>query len=194
MPPTPNLACVGQTVMFSVVVSIQGGGYSSAGELVTFRDRGIFLGNAPLDAHGKATFRSDRLGLGTHSITVSYGGTADLDPSKSVTVLVTVVPNVGSPTVTALERFGFHAEPTVLVLTFSTALEQARAADLRNDHLVGFDAGSPPGPRIRIRKAVYHASTRTVTLFVVPRSIDLLHDKGGPASAPARGPAQAGVR
>ena len=58
-----------------------------------------------------------------------------------------------------LQRFGFHAQPTTLVLTFSTLLDPTRAQDVRNYRLV-----CPHGRTIRITKAVYDPTANAVTL------------------------------
>jgi uncharacterized repeat protein (TIGR01451 family) len=63
------------------------------------------------------------------------------------------------PTVVSLQRFGFHARPTRLVLTFSEALNPVRATDLVNYRLTG-----PTGGVVRILSAVYDPVTQTVTL------------------------------
>jgi type VI secretion system secreted protein VgrG len=54
---------------------------------------------------------------------------------------------------------GFHARPTLLVLTFSGNLDPARAVNLSNYRLEG-----PDGRVIVLRSASYDSVTRTVTL------------------------------
>jgi hypothetical protein len=60
-----------------------------------------------------------------------------------------------------VQRFGFHARPTTLVLTFDTELDALRAQNTANYQIVALDG---PRHRIRIRRAVYDSATRTVTL------------------------------
>jgi hypothetical protein len=63
------------------------------------------------------------------------------------------------PRVASVQRFGIHAQPTRLVLTFTAPLDPARAQDVRNYRLIG------PGNRsIPIVSAVYNPSDLTVTL------------------------------
>ena len=70
---------------------------------------------------------------------------------------------VPGPTVLAVRRFGFHAQPTLLELTFSAALNPARASDPSNYRLLG--AGNCGRWRpIRLRSVSYDPATRTVTL------------------------------
>jgi len=82
---------------------------------------------------------------------------------------VVTPPQAVSPTVTSLLRFGFHAQPTVLVLRFSTPLNALRAEDVRNYAIVTLGGsgrgGSRAGHRIGVSLAVYDAATRTVTLY-----------------------------
>src|SRR5262249_41665490 len=54
------------------------------------------------------------------------------------------------PTVLALQRFGFHAQPTTLVISFSTALDPASAQALRNYRLVGLRGHGRTGRPIRL--------------------------------------------
>ena len=63
------------------------------------------------------------------------------------------------PTVTLVQRFGFHADPTRIVLTFSAPLDPARAQDVRNYRIVG-----PGGEAVAIDSATYDPAADTVTL------------------------------
>jgi hypothetical protein len=63
------------------------------------------------------------------------------------------------PTVASLVRFGFHAQQTTLVLTFSSALAEAPAQNVNNYQLVDSTGASIP-----ITSAVYDPTTLTVTL------------------------------
>jgi virginiamycin B lyase len=98
---------------------------------------------------------------GTFSIQSSVNDSQnDSSPSdNSLTQRITV--RGKGPSVTGVQRFGFHGLPTTLVLTFDELLDPARAQNPANYEIVALD-----GPRrsIRVRKAVYDAATRTVTL------------------------------
>ena len=78
-------------------------------------------------------------------------------------VLVTPASQVVAPTVQNLQRFGFHAQPTTLVLTFSTALDPAPAQDVANYRLNAV-IGHRIGHAIRIKAAIYDPTTHAVTL------------------------------
>ncbi len=75
------------------------------------------------------------------------------------------------PTVTNLQRFGVHMQPTRIVLTFSEALKPATAQNLNNYRLVGPGADGRIGPNhfqtIPLRSATYDPATFTVTLVPV---------------------------
>ena len=81
-----------------------------------------------------------------------------------------------APTVSSLRRFGFHAQPTVLVLTFDASMNPTRAEDTANYELVaaGPDGrfGTRDDRRISFKSAIYNAPLRTVTL-VPPRRLSL---------------------
>ena len=70
-----------------------------------------------------------------------------------------------------MRRFGFHAQPTFLVLSFSGPLDPARAQNLGNYTLVGPVSGSRSsgGHVIKINSAVYDPTTYTVTLSPAER-------------------------
>ena len=63
------------------------------------------------------------------------------------------------PHVKEVRRFGYHAMPTTLVLTFTGPLDPATAKDARNYKLIGIH-----GNRIAIKRAIYDSTRMTVTL------------------------------
>jgi hypothetical protein len=69
-----------------------------------------------------------------------------------------------APTVLALQRFGFDAQPTTLVISSSTALDPARAQDLRNYQLVSLRRHGRLGRLIRLLSSVYDPTMQAVTL------------------------------
>jgi uncharacterized repeat protein (TIGR03803 family) len=71
----------------------------------------------------------------------------------------TVVTPVDGPHVTNVQRFGFHAQPTILVLQFNEALDPTRAQNVANYQIVG-----PNGVPVAITSAVYDATADTVSL------------------------------
>ena len=98
------------------------------------------------------------------------GALADPVPGNNTATLTTVVDapsTIGDgPTVVRLRRFGFHHMRTTLVLTFSAALDPARAQNPANYTLIG----PLPGHRdIPIISAVYNASKHSVKLSPLHR-------------------------
>src|SRR5262249_5286066 len=83
------------------------------------------------------------------------------DPSTVSTPLAQVVnqPVGESLTVVSVKRYGVHMHPTVLVVTFSAALDPTSAQDLRN-----FVITAPSGRKIAMKSAVYDPTAYTVTL------------------------------
>jgi hypothetical protein len=77
---------------------------------------------------------------------------------------VTPPPVTAPPAVTSLQRFGYHAQPTLFVLTFSSALDPARAQNVHNYTLTPIGPHGRLGREIRIVSAVYNPVAQTVTL------------------------------
>ncbi len=76
--------------------------------------------------------------------------------------------DVSPPTITGIERFGFHARPTVIDLIFSEPLDPVRAGNLDAFTLLaaGRDGrfGTADDRRLALRSLGYDAATRRVTL------------------------------
>jgi hypothetical protein len=88
---SPNPATAGQTVTFTANVHAAQGSAIPTG-MVTFSDGANVLGSAPLNSSGAATFSTASLAIGTHTLTASYGGSPNFNPSSaSVTETVTVI-------------------------------------------------------------------------------------------------------
>jgi uncharacterized membrane protein len=160
----PNPAGPGQPLTFTAVVA--GNSAAAPSGRVIFLDGTTAIGTAPLHA-GQATLATT-LGTGTHRITAVYAGDVDYAAKASPT-LPEVVTTGDGPTVTNVQRFGFHAMPTSLVLTFSTTLDPARAQDVSNYQIVNRGGpgrgGNRIGKRIAVSSAIYDPTTLTVTLY-----------------------------
>ena len=126
---------------------------------VTFLDGNTPLQTVPVDATGHASFTTSALGPGTHVIIAVYSGDPNYVGSPSATVNLDINNNLPGPTINSVERFGFHAWPTTLVLHFNEALDPARAQDVANYRIVG-----PDGRTVAIASAVYDSAAHTVTL------------------------------
>ncbi|WZP01061.1 Calx-beta domain-containing protein [Isosphaeraceae bacterium EP7] len=109
-----------------------------------------------LNADGSFTYTPNAGFSGLDRFT--YRAIGGGNSSTVATATITIRDMVG-PAVPDLTRFGFHASPTFLVLTFGEDLNPARAGDVSNYRLLG-----PNGRPIALTSAVYDGATRTVTL------------------------------
>jgi autotransporter-associated beta strand protein len=80
----------GQSVTFTATVTANAPGSGTPSGTVTFKDGAATLGTGTLDGSGQATLSSSALSVGSHSITVVYGGDADFTSSTSSTLTQTV--------------------------------------------------------------------------------------------------------
>lgn len=143
---------------------------------VTFFVDGAAAATAPFQAingvSGLAQAFLPSLPAGTHQIVAAYSGDGAFTPSTSAPFVETVgaAPATDGPRVTSLLRYGFHAQPTLLVITFDGPLAPATAQDAANYRVVG-----PVGPRGKggrvdqVTAALYDAAAHTVTLGLSQR-------------------------
>ena len=169
---TPNPSGFGHQVVLTATVTAADA--SAVGGTVTFLEGTTVLGSGSVGSGGKAMLEVSSLPVGSDVITAHYTGDAGHKASVSNTVTQVVQPaSVVAPTVASLERFGFHMQPTTLVLTFSTALDAVSAQSVHNYRITTLGGrgrgGSLVGHSTRIRKAIYDPSTYTVTLVPMDR-------------------------
>jgi uncharacterized repeat protein (TIGR01451 family) len=93
-------------------------------------------------------------------------GAIETDPSPADNSITQETIVRAGPTVTKVERFGFHAQPTTLVLFFDTQLDARRAQNPDNYRIVALEG---EGQRIRIEGAAYDSAAHTVTLSLARR-------------------------
>jgi hypothetical protein len=159
----------GQTVTFTVTVTPAAGSTGTPTGTVTFEEGTTVLGTAPLGTDGTATFSTATLAVGSHTITAVYSGDANFATFSgvyTVTVNAPTPPPATStgPRLTGVKRYGYHAMPTTVVLTFDQPLDPGSAEDVRNYVIL-----DPNGHRIRIRQAVLDPTRLTVTLHPAKR-------------------------
>jgi IPT/TIG domain len=108
----------------------------------------------------------------THVSVITPDGTSATSTADlfTYTAAVTVI---AAPRVISLARFGFHMQPTTVVLTFSSALDAARAADVNNYQILTMGGiarnAALAGHITRVKAAVYNPATLTVTLHTAQR-------------------------
>ena len=163
----PNPSTFGQSVVLTAKVTSADGSPPSG--TVTFKEGTTTIGSGVVGANGTATFTDTSLVIGSNAITATYGG--DPGHGGSVSTAVTQVvesPLTAAPTIVSLQRFGFHMQPTSLVLTFSVPLDAASARRVSNYQVVPL-GGETAGHAITVARAVYDPSTSTVTLYPAHR-------------------------
>ncbi|WP_406698513.1 right-handed parallel beta-helix repeat-containing protein [Singulisphaera sp. Ch08] len=127
----------------------------------------------PIDASGQASvFAVANDLVGSYAVTAEVPGGA-MNSAFALENRI-VPPPVEVPlTVVGVQRYGFHAQPTTLVLRFSAALDPVRAQDLANYQIVTLGGHGRRGARVgqvtRVRAAVYDAATGSVTLHPAQR-------------------------
>jgi hypothetical protein len=80
---SPNPSTFGQAIALTATVTAAGGGTGTPTGSVTFTDGASTIGTAALDASGKAVLNSVGLSAGAHTITASYAGDNNFDPSST---------------------------------------------------------------------------------------------------------------
>jgi large repetitive protein len=100
-------------------------------------------------------------GTGTVDVTVSILGETSATSGADV---FTYTPD--GPQVTSVQRYGYHAQPTYLVIDFNSPLDPTAAQNISNYQIVG-----PGNHRIKVKSAVYNPATHAVTLLPAQRLI-----------------------
>jgi Bacterial Ig-like domain (group 3)/Right handed beta helix region len=196
---TPSPSSLGHQVVLTATVTAADN--SSVDGTVTFVVGKTPVGTGTIGPNGIATFDDPSLPAGSNVITANYSGDVMHAPSTSNSVAQVVerssivAPAVVAPAVVLLQRYGYHMQPTTLVLTFNTALDAASAENVHAYHIVAGSgrgrAGTLAGRKVGIRKAIYNPSALTVTLVPAHR-LDV-HDTyrlmvDGTTQAGLRGP------
>jgi hypothetical protein len=156
---------VGQQVTFTAVVS-PGSGSGAPSGTVTFTIDGKSQAPVSLrDVNGRelATLSVSTLTAGKHTVSAAYSGNSAFAASAAASPLVQTVnpvsPNGDGPTVSSLQRFGIHMQPTVLVLNFNDGLDPTSAQDINNYKIVG-----PAGNTVAIESVTFDPKANSVTI------------------------------
>jgi uncharacterized repeat protein (TIGR01451 family) len=190
----PAAVALGQNVTDTLKVTNNGTALATGVTLTDTLARGVTLVSATggvTPVEGDLTFEIGNLAAGASAtVTIVVKATAvgplrdqahvtmsqnDPTPDDNAITLATAVsspPSSTGPVVTGVHRLGIHARPTTLVLSFNEPLDPPTAQNAGNYQIVsmgrtGFRSG--PDPLIRVKQALYNASTETVTLVPVER-------------------------
>jgi uncharacterized repeat protein (TIGR01451 family) len=183
----PGLFMVGQEITYTLVVTNHGPSIEPFISLVDVLPAGVTFVSASVASvsrsAGTLNFQLGPLAVGgsalvTVVVRVDESGTLVNQAAVSGSLPDPVLSNdtaslalhimSDAPTVVSLERLGFHAQPTLLVLRFSEPLDAVPAQDLRNYHLMLIADGGRQHRSIRLTSAVYNAAAHTVTLHSAP--------------------------
>ena len=169
-----NPSTVGEQVTFTAFVS-PGSGSGTPTGTVTFTIDGKSQTPVSLrdvNDRDQAVLSISTLTAGKHTISATYNGDTAFADSAATSPLVQTVnavsPNGDGPTVSSVQRFGIHMQPTVLVLNFNDGPDPTSAQDLRNYKIV-----DPDGRFVSIGSATFDPAANTVTLR--PKSRINLH-------------------
>ena len=106
-------------------------------------------------------------GTGAVDVTVSISGLTSLTSPADVFTYTTS----DGPRVTSVVRYGYHAQPTYIVITFNMALDPTSAQLASNYPVVGYQIVGLIGRPIPVKFATYNAMTDKVTLVFARRLI-----------------------
>ena len=153
---TASTTAQGTTLIANVVVTSPGN--PPVVGSVSFYDGSTLLGTEPV-SNGVATLSVGALAPGSHSFSAVFSGSGTVSASTSSLVVST-----DGPLVTGLRRYGFHWQPTYLLLNFNGPLDPTSAQNASNYQILG-----PGGHRIMVVSAIYDPATQTVTLVPAER-------------------------
>ena len=117
------------TTLFATVVVTSPGDPSVDGS-VSFYDGTTLLGTEPV-VDGVATYFAGVL-TGSHSFTAVYSGGGSSSGSSGAVVVST-----DGPQVTGVDRYGYHMQPTYVLISFDGPLAVGPAEDVANYQIVG---------------------------------------------------------
>ena len=150
----PNPSTVGQQATFTAVVSPQTGTAGPTGS-VTFSIDGVAQTPVTLAVIGgreQAIFSTSSLTAGAHTVLAVYNPQGVFSGSSAtVRQVVNLGPVVSDgPRILTVQRFGYHARPTRLVLTFDQQLNPATAQNVGAYRII-----DPHGRTVSVLKAAY---------------------------------------
>jgi uncharacterized repeat protein (TIGR01451 family) len=179
----PDAGTVGKSLAYTISVTNNGTAAAAGVILADTLPSGATFDSATdgvVPTNGVLTFQVGNLGAGAtatftivvtptvagrllNQATVSMSQNDPTPADNSIALHTDVTQPAGGdgPTVTLVQRFGIHHQPTTLVLTFDEPLDPQGAQNVDNYRIV--QLGQDPRP-IRFISAVYDAALSTVTL------------------------------
>ncbi|HMP60399.1 MAG TPA: Ig-like domain repeat protein, partial [Gemmatales bacterium] len=127
-----NPAILGDSVTFTATVVGETGTTGAPTGTVEFYADGNLIGTGTLDEFGQATFTTDTLALGSHTITAVYVGDGDYEGSTSGDL----VQNIIAAPIGSILIFAGSPQSTVVNTAFGINL-QARVLDTNGDPVAG---------------------------------------------------------
>jgi hypothetical protein len=106
-----NPSASGQAVTFTAAITAADQGLPVPTGTVTFFDSASSIGSAALDGTGHASVNISSLSVGSHTITASYGGDTNFQPSASPSLTQAVTTATGGATTTTLSVNGGSGKP-----------------------------------------------------------------------------------
>jgi uncharacterized repeat protein (TIGR03803 family) len=165
-----NPAWKGQPITFTATLTSTAGSPAD-GELVTFYNGTALLGTVPL-SNGSASLTTNKLAVGTHSISSVYGGDTTLVPRTS-TALKQVV-NAATPTTTSVTS---NHNPSTFGRAVTFTAHVSSTVSIPNGGLVTFFAGATQIGTATTTGGV--ATFNTSTLGVGTKTIKATYAGGG---------------
>lgn len=155
------IAVFGQAVTFTATVTANQPGGGVPTSTVTFKDGATILGTPSLDGAGHATLTISTLAIGTHSMSLVYGGDTNFGGSASTNLIETITKDGTVTTVTSSADPAAEGKP----VTFTAKVSAAAPA-----------SGIPVGPvtfhdknTVLATKSLDSTGTATLTISTLSR-------------------------
>ena len=148
-----NPSVFGQAVHFTATVKAVAPGSGVPTGTVTFVDGSTFLGTATLGSGGKATFTTRALPVGSHTITVSYGGDSNFITSTSTALTQAVNQDATKTTVASSANPSVSGQPITFTATVKAV---APGSGVPTGTVTFFDGSTSLGNAAALRHGSRH--------------------------------------
>ncbi|MBN2463258.1 MAG: Ig-like domain repeat protein, partial [Dehalococcoidia bacterium] len=120
-----NPSVYGEPITFTATVTAVPPGAGIPTGTVNFKEEGVTIDTATLDASGQATFTTSSLSVGDHTVTAEYGGDGDFNTSNSSPFTQTVNKSDTATTLDSNPNPSVYGEPVTFTATISAILPGA---------------------------------------------------------------------